>query len=142
MKINSNLSNHGKHYCLKHILLIRNFCFACNEAVSNGDLNRAKFYKNWAHRIVKGINPFCKLLTDDDHPFLSKIKQELEVIFERIEPFFLTNQLPVINNVIAEIIAGTIEIEKNVWGISLAQLSKKLLTKNENLNYSKLVKNQ
>ena len=132
MKINSNLSNQGKCYCLRHIRLIRNFCLVCNEAVSNGDLHRAKFYKNRAHRIIKGINPFCKLLKNDDQPFLSKTKQELELIFERIEPFFLNNQLQAINNVIAEIIVDTIDIEKNVWGISLAQLSKKLFTENEN----------
>ncbi|MDH5187159.1 MAG: hypothetical protein OEZ20_06300 [candidate division WOR-3 bacterium] len=127
MREAETLSGFGKNYCLKHIYLVRDFCFACNEAIAKGDLNSAKFYKGRAHRIVKGINPFSNYLDDADRNFLHRTKKRLERAFDRIEAHFEKNDGDVINNVMEEIIVDTLDLEKKVLGTSFVKLSHDLL---------------
>ena len=114
MNKNQTLSEIGKKYCLKHINLIRNFCFACNHAIFKGDFDQAKYYKNWVHRIIKGINPFSKILEEHDRKFLSDTKNQLETVLAQTEPYFINIETNCINNIMEQLIVNTIEIEGDV----------------------------
>jgi hypothetical protein len=114
MSKNQKLSRKGKKYCLKHINLIRDFCFACKQATAKGDFDQAKYYKNWAHRIIKGINPFCKTLEEQDRKFLSNTKKQLDSVLTQTESYFNNIQTNRINNIMKQLIVNTIDIEGNV----------------------------
>jgi gamma-glutamyl phosphate reductase len=81
---------------------------------------------------VKGINPFSKYLTAEDRQFLLDVKQQLEATFERVASAHAKSETVALNNSIEEIIVETLDLEKDVLGVSLAQLSHKLLVGNSN----------
>ena len=108
---NQKLSRNGKKYCLKHINLIRNFCIAYKNAVVRRDFDQAKYYKNWTHRIIKGINPFCKILEEKDRQFISETKSQLDKALNQTESHFTNTATNRINNVLEQLINNTIDIE-------------------------------
>ncbi len=129
------LSEFGKNYSLKHIRLIRYFCFRCTDALTKNDLCAANFYQSRAQRVVKGINPFCKYLTEQDSKLLLETKDRLEKVFNRVAVLFLNGESNLIGNAIEEIIVETLDLEKEILHISLAQLSQKVLLENNQINY-------
>ncbi len=132
MKETIKISIIGKNYCLKHIHLIRDFCFACNQAITQGNFVQADFYKNRAYRVIKGINPFCKLVKEQDRKFLVEAKKQLASFFTRTESNFIKIETNYINNILEELIIKTIEIESNVIGMNFIQLSKQIFMENSN----------
>lgn len=123
MKQEEKISKFGKDYCLKHIHLVRDFCSRCVEALAKNDYNSADFYHNRAHRIVRGINPFCKYLAASDRKFIIEAKQRLEKYFAVNKFSFATADKHKIQSMMDEIMVETFELEKAVLGISLVQLS-------------------
>jgi hypothetical protein len=133
-------SDFGKNYYLKHIHLIRGFCFRCTEALTKRDLDSANFYQSRANRIVKGINPFVKYLNEQDRKFLLDTKDRLEKVFSRVASSFQNGEINSVSNLIDEIIVDTLDLEKDVAGISLAQLSKIVLMENNHVNNDRIAK--
>lgn len=111
MNKNQKLSKNGKKYCLKHIKLIRDFCFACKNAVVQKDFEQVKYYKNWTHRIIKGINPFCKILEQKDRKFISETKSQLDKVLNQTESHFANIETNRINKILEQLIINTNDIE-------------------------------
>jgi hypothetical protein len=128
MDRNETLSAFGKNYCLKHIRLVRDFCFRAAEALAKKDLNASNFLLERAYRIVKGISPFCRYANPKDRQFFIQIRERLAKFFYPSKPDF--SNISAVKNWIEEIIIETIDIEKNLLGISFAQLSQKVLVEN------------
>ncbi|MEO0114978.1 MAG: hypothetical protein ABIK93_05830 [candidate division WOR-3 bacterium] len=125
-----NFSEFGKNYYLRHIRLIREFSLQANEALLQNDPKSCSFYLTRAHRIVKGINPFGKYLTESDRVGLSFAQNRLKKLFAKIPSQIDSMEIDTTRNLIEEIIVETVDLEKDVLGISFAQLTQKVLIEN------------
>lgn len=128
------LSEFGRKYHLRHIRVIRDFCLRFSQALAKNDLKTANFYQAWAQRIVKGINPFCRYLTEQDRTYLLSVKNRLENLFYRLKSISQDGEINEIKNLIEEIIVETLDLEKVVSGTSFSQLIQDVWLKNKQIN--------
>lgn len=132
------ISEIKKSHYLKHIYLIRDFCFCCIEALTKRELNLVNFYQSRAYRIIKDINNNFRPFSELDRIFILDVKDRLKRIFSKAVISFQNGEINEFKNLIEEIIIDTLDFEKVALGISLAQLSKDILVDSKYFNNNRI----